>query len=76
MPDGMEFVGATGAPVNRLEDGRVEFVLGTIAVGQRKAVQFIVRTNHAGEFRVVTDTNADQLASAAREDEITVFVER
>jgi uncharacterized repeat protein (TIGR01451 family) len=76
LPDGLAFVSAQGIAAPAGTGNVLTFNVGTLKAKEKKAWKVTVKGNRAGEYRVSTDTTADQIRQPMRQDEITVYVDR
>jgi uncharacterized repeat protein (TIGR01451 family) len=74
IPEGMTFVSSTAAAQPRVQGNRVEFLIGTLPVGQRLSFTFTLRGTRPQEFLITTETSAAELRNPSRNDEQTNYI--
>ncbi len=78
LPEGLEFVSSTAPKAPTVDGRKLIFtgVTGVLKPGDRPTFSLVCKATTPGEKLVISETTADQLKNAVRDDELTNFVPR
>ncbi|MBS0186957.1 MAG: DUF11 domain-containing protein [Planctomycetes bacterium] len=74
IPSAITFV--SSAQPNKMENGKLTFEVGTIAVGQTVTWKFLAKASSPGEHLISGITTCSELKTPVRDDELTNYVNK
>jgi uncharacterized repeat protein (TIGR01451 family) len=74
--DALDWGSSSFSPVPAATQGRAEFNVATVKVGEKRRFSFFLKASRSGEFKISIDTTATEMKNATHQDEITTFIDR